>query len=721
MIKTDKLIFAYPGETEPVDVLKGIDLSIEEGQFVAILGHNGSGKSTLARQLNALLLPSAGTVWINGKDTKSLENLWYIRQNMGMVFQNPDNQLIATVVEEDVAFGPENLGVPSGEIRQRVDTTLKQVGMEAFALSAPHTLSGGQKQRVAIAGVLAMRPTCIVLDEPTAMLDPSGRREVLEAITTLNREGITIILITHFMEEAALAGRVIVMHEGRAVLDDTPKAVFSQVETMLGYELSVPPVTLLAYKLREEGLDVGGDLITVEEFAGDQVVRGVLLGNAQACSGANGKLTNDCNTNGKPITACNTNGKPITACNTNGKPITACNTNGNLIIDIVGADLVSARACENHVATPQLDGYANCNLSGRTQGPPLQNVRGFGHTCELSTMDIASGREDPAPTVCRADTGGLHRTIGQAMIDKCEVYCADNSGPSNNSPPIIQIQNPSHTYSPGSAFEMRALEDINLSINQGEMVAIIGHTGSGKSTLIQHLNALLAPTQGRILIEGTDIHADKSNLKAVRQKVGLVFQYPEHQLFESTVYRDVAFGPTRMGLTQEEIDAHTKEALTTVGVGQELYEKSPFELSGGQKRRVAIAGVLAMRPKILILDEPAAGLDPKGRDEILTQIKHMHVAYGLTVILVSHSMDDAARLTDRVIVLNQGKALYDDTPAQVFSHASKLTEIGLDIPQISMLANRLGAINPAIRGTIFSLDELSRELLALAGKGGALT
>jgi len=268
---------------------------------------------------------------------------------------------------------------------------------------------------------------------------------------------------------------------------------------------------------------------------------------------------------------------------------------------------------------------------------------------------------------------------------------------------------------------MRALEDINLCVREGEMVAIIGHTGSGKSTLIQHLNGLLAPTGGQVLIEGTNIHTDKSNLKAVRQKVGLVFQYPEHQLFESTVYRDVAFGPTRMGLSQEEIDAHTIEALATVGVGEELYEKSPFELSGGQKRRVAIAGVLAMRPKILILDEPAAGLDPKGRNEILTQIKHMHVTYGLTVILVSHSMDDAARLTDRVIVLNQGKMLYDDTPREVFSHADKLTEIGLDIPQISMLANRLGEINPAIRGTIFSLDELSREILALAkGKGGGL-
>ena len=633
MIKTDKLIFAYPGEAEQHDVLKGIDLSIESGQFVAILGHNGSGKSTLARQLNALLLPNQGTVWINGKDTNSLENLWYIRQNMGMVFQNPDNQLIATVVEEDVAFGPENLGVPSAEIRQRVDETLKAVGMEAFSLSAPHTLSGGQKQRVAIAGVLAMRPSCIVLDEPTAMLDPSGRREVLEAILKLNREGITIILITHFMEEAALAQRVIVMHEGQAVLDDTPKAVFSQVETMQGYELSVPPVTLLAYKLRAEGLNIGRDLITVEEFVGDEAVRDAL----------------------------------------------SCHVDKSL------------------------GEYSNLHVVGAgSSRPGFTTQHGLGHICQLSENDISSGREDPAPTVYTTDVCGLSKAAGASS-------------------PIIQIQNLSHTYSPGSAFEMRALDDINLSVNEGEMVAVIGHTGSGKSTLIQHLNGLLAPTGGQVLIEGTNIHTDKSNLKAVRQKVGLVFQYPEHQLFESTVYRDVAFGPTRMGLSQEEIDAHTIEALATVGVGEELYEKSPFELSGGQKRRVAIAGVLAMRPKILILDEPAAGLDPKGRNEILTQIKHMHVTYGLTVILVSHSMDDAARLTDRVIVLNQGKMLYDDTPREVFSHADKLTEIGLDIPQISMLANRLGEINPAIRGTIFSLDELSREILALAkGKGGGL-
>ena len=573
---------------------------------MAILGHNGSGKSTLARHLNALLMPTQGTLWINGKDTKERENLWTIRQTVGMVFQNPDNQIIATVVEEDVAFGPENLGVSPAEIRQRVDETLATVGMESFALSAPHNLSGGQKQRVAIAGVLAMRPDCIVLDEPTAMLDPAGRREVLETVTRLNQEGITVILITHFMEEAVLAKRVIVMHDGEVVLDDTPRGVFSQVETMREYVLSVPPVTALAHKLRESGLDVAEDIMTVEEFVQDTAIQKALT-------------------------------------------------------------------------TPSPSVI-----------PGLTQVAGVS-----SKNDLLLRPAQDSITI--STVGGIP---SQGRDDREKV--------------VTQIKNLTHTYSPGSVFEMTALNDINLSINQGEMVALIGHTGSGKSTLIQHLNGLLKPTSGQILIEGEDIAADKTKLKALRQKVGLVFQYPEHQLFEPTVYKDVAFGPTRMGLTPEEIESQTKKSLTTVGLGEEFYEKSPFELSGGEKRRAAIAGVLAMGPKILILDEPTAGLDPQGRREILAQIKKMHTELGITVILVSHSMDDAARLTDRIIVLNQGNLLYDDTPSQVFSQAETLLKIGLDIPQISRLAARLGELNPAIPSNIFTIDALADCILGVA-------
>jgi len=561
MIKTESLTFEYAAydETEkPQQVLKGIDIAIQEGDFVAILGHNGSGKSTLARHLNALLIPTEGTLWINGKDTKDPANIWPIRQSTGMLFQNPDNQIVATVVEEDVAFGPENLGVPPAEIRKRVDEALFAVGMSEYASASPHHLSGGQKQRIAIAGVLAMKPTCIVLDEPTAMLDPSGRQEVLETITRLNREeGITVILITHFMEEAAHARRILVMSDGKVEMDGTPYEIFAQVKKMQGLGLDVPHVTALAHRLNFDRT-----ILTVEEFMqnpgiNDLVVEGHLIGDA-----------------------------------------------------------------------------------------PLQN------------------------------------------------------GPS-----IIEIENLTHTYSPGTIHEKIAIDKINLSINKGEMVSIIGHTGSGKSTLIQHLNALLKPTSGQIRINGKDIHADKSKLKIMRQQVGLVFQYPEHQLFEATIYKDVAFGPTRMGLSTDEIDARVREAINVVGINETLFEKSPFELSGGQKRRVAIAGVLAMRPDVLILDEPTAGLDPGGKDEILAQIKHMHNKLGITVILVSHSMDDAARLSDRIFVLSKSKLVCEGSPRQVFAQGEMLRSIGLNVPQISQLFSELNKKNASIPIGVFTVEE----------------
>jgi len=242
--------------------LQDVDISIEAGEFVAVLGHNGSGKSTLARHLNALLVPTSGTVWVKGMDTKEPENAWPIRQLAGMVFQNPDNQLVATIVEEDVAFGPENLGVPSSKIRARVDEALSSVRMSEFAQSQPHQLSGGQKQRIAIAGILAMKPDCIILDEPTAMLDPSGRAEVIETVMRLNKEaGITIILITHFMEEAVQAGRVIVMDDGKVVMDGKPREIFSQVDKMKALGLDVPAATALAHSL-----GMPSDIMTNDEF-----------------------------------------------------------------------------------------------------------------------------------------------------------------------------------------------------------------------------------------------------------------------------------------------------------------------------------------------------------------------------------------------------------------------------------------------------------------------
>lgn len=270
MIKTQDLAFTYPGTEDQVNTraLRGVDVTIERGSFVVILGHNGSGKSTLAKTFNAVLLPSGGKVYVEGMDTMDESLLLEIRRRVGMVFQNPDNQIVANVVEEDVAFAPENLGVPSAEIRKRVDDALEAVGMTQFVKHAPHLLSGGQKQRIAIAGVLAMRPQCIVLDEATAMLDPIGRREVLAAVEKLNREqGITVVLITHHMNEAEHADRVIVMNDGLVVMDGKPREVFTRKKELENIGLAVPDTVSLLFSLREAGMDVPVDAITVEECA----------------------------------------------------------------------------------------------------------------------------------------------------------------------------------------------------------------------------------------------------------------------------------------------------------------------------------------------------------------------------------------------------------------------------------------------------------------------
>jgi energy-coupling factor transport system ATP-binding protein len=268
IIKVQDAYYEYTNnEEQEIAALDHVTLDIKKGEFIVIIGHNGSGKSTLAKHINALLKPAGGTVWIKGMNTLDPNKVWEIRQTAGMVFQNPDNQLVATVVEEDVAFGPENLAVPSAQIRQRVDEALEKVRMSQFAKSAPHYLSGGQKQRVAIAGIIAMKPEIIVLDEPTAMLDPSGRREVIDTIHYLNKnEGITVVHITHYMEEAVDADRVIVMEEGKVVLQGRPVEIFTQVKALKEIGLDVPQVTELAYELRKEGLDIPAEILKIEEM-----------------------------------------------------------------------------------------------------------------------------------------------------------------------------------------------------------------------------------------------------------------------------------------------------------------------------------------------------------------------------------------------------------------------------------------------------------------------
>ena len=282
----------------------------------------------------------------------------------------------------------------------------------------------------------------------------------------------------------------------------------------------------------------------------------------------------------------------------------------------------------------------------------------------------------------------------------------------------LELKNVSYTYGKGTVFEVNALSNIDLAIEEGQFIGIIGHTGSGKSTLIQHFNALMQPTEGTVLFEGEDIWGEKYDRRALRSKVGLVFQYPEHQLFEADVLTDVAFGPKNQGLSKEEAEARAREALAQVGFPEKFYGHSPFELSGGQKRRVAIAGVLAMNPRVLILDEPTAGLDPKGRDEILDQISYLHEKRGITIILVSHSMEDVARYASRLIVVNDGKIPFDGTPREVFAHYSELEKIGLAAPQITYIMHDLAAKGLSVDVQATTVEEAKKSILAaLAGKG----
>ena len=574
-IKTEDLTYFYPpdeGEA-PKNALESVTVGVEAGKFTVILGHNGSGKSTLARHMNALLLPKGGKVYAFGMDTADEKLTLDIRRKVGMVFQNPDNQIVSNVVEEDVAFAPENLGIPTEEIRIRVDEALKTVGMYEFREHAPHLLSGGQKQRVAIAGVLAMRPNCVVFDESTAMLDPRGRRDVMDIIRRLRAEGVTVILITHHMEEAVEADNVIVMDGGRIALQGTPREIFKKTDEIRALGLALPDTVKLINRLNASGFSLNDEAITVSECAGE------------------------------------------------------------LLKTVSGA----------HITAPV-----------------------------------------PAET----------KTVSE---------------------PVLSVKELTHVYSKGTPFELTALKNINVDIYPGEVAAIIGHTGSGKSTLIQHLNGLIKPSQGKIILEGKDINSSKENLKAARSMVGLVFQYPEYQLFEETVYKDIAFGPKNQGLSDEEIDERVKMAAGFVGIGEELFEASPFELSGGQKRRIAIAGVIAMRPEILVLDEPMAGLDPAGREEIMDNLLAYHRKTGASLVIVTHSMDDAAKYADRMIVLTGGEVALEGCPSAVFSQDELLESIGLSVPTASLIARSLREGGAEIEGTVYTVDALAEALTAWKG------
>ena len=570
----DNVSFTYAADS-PFAV-KDLTLNVKRGEFVSVLGHNGSGKSTLARLISGLLQADKGKVTVWGLDPSDKSQVGEVRRHAGIVFQNPDNQMVASIVEDDVAFGPENLGIGREEIGRRIDWALKTVGMEAYRHSTPTRLSGGQKQRIAIAGVLAIRPDIIILDEATAMLDPRGRREVTEVVRKLNKEeGMTVILITHFMEEALLADRAIVMNRGELVAQGTPEEIFEMGDLLQTYNLSLPEIGVIREELRKNGIDLA---------------------------------------------------------------------------------------------------------------PCLR--------AETLADEIAAYARDRGIKV------------------NCPAYMPEQTAVHYGGEWDISIENLTYTYSRKSPFATNALNGIDLEIAEGEFFGIIGHTGSGKSTLVQHLNALIKlpqaekkykkpklrkgqqpPVESHIYVGKYDLSDKKCPWKELRSDVGMVFQYPEYQLFAESVFDDVSFGLKnfRPDLSREEVEKAVRESLEVVGLDYgEIAEKSPFDLSGGQKRRVAIAGVIVTRPKILVLDEPAAGLDPKGKKEIMELLHTLHRDWCKTVIIVSHDMDEVAENCTRACVISRGKVFACDAPALLFRRGEELRSLGLDVPLTQKICEGLG-------------------------------
>jgi len=575
------LTYTYAGEgtTLPVTALSSVSLDIQAGEYVALVGANGSGKSTLARHLNSLLLPTAGDVWIEGHNTRDPTHLRGIRSAVGMVFQSPEDQLVATIVEEDVAFGPENLGVPEDELPHRVREALQAVDMWEHRDRPPHLLSAGQQQRVAIAGALAMRPRCLVLDEATAMLDPAGRRELLQLLDDLHAAGLTIVAITHHMDEATRAGRVIVLHQGQIAIDGSPADVFADAGRLTELRLDLPPVADLASRLRPHFPALPAGLLTAQSLA---------------------------------------------------------------------------------------------------QG--------------LAKITVEPGKTAELPVALAVDAPG-------------ETPAGDS--------PLIAVRDLHHTYMAGTPLAEQALYGVDFALQAGDVAGLIGPTGSGKSTLLQHLNGLLLPQSGSVSLEGQDLSDPSVDLQAVRRTVGLVFQKPETQLFETYVGDDVAYGPRMAGLAGAELRERVRWAMEMVGLDfANFKDRLTTTLSGGEQRKAALAGVLALRPKVLVLDEPTSGLDPAARAELLVRLNALQ-EQGQTQVIATHNMDDIAAMADRVHVMVQGKIALSGGTREVFDQAERLRELGLGVPATVEIGAALREAGISVPPGLLTLDELEGALVPI--------
>lgn len=566
-----------------VVALNDVSLRIHEGERICILGANGSGKSTLASVLCGLLAPDQGGVSLLGRKVAQDGDVNYdayeaVRRELGLVFQNPDDQIVTTVVEDDVAFGPENLGMAPEQIETRVRRELKRVAMQSFAKADPTRLSGGQKQRVAIAGALAMEPRVLVLDEPGSSLDVRGRRSIMRVMNRLHAAGTTIVHVTHFMEEALCADRVIVMDHGRIILEGEPQRVFSQGDTIRNLGLEEPFSARLASRLAQLGVPVRWTC-SADDLK-DQLVN-------------------------------------------------------------LGKEL-------------EVDDLAPAGTRSR-----------------LGARDEVPASQSPHATEGRISASGV-------------------------------------SYSYAGTNGRQAVGGASFEIVPGTSCALIGQTGSGKSTLLRLICALEKPDAGRLEVNGFDV-SKRRERRMLHGQVGYVMQHPERQLFAETVWEDVAFGPTNLGLSVEEVGHRCVSALDLVGLADQE-SASPFDLSGGQQRLCAIAGVLAMRPRLLILDEPMAGLDPRGRQAIRSILGKIH-SLGVTVVQVTHSMEDAA-LQQQVIVLDQGSVVAQGTPHEVFNTRTGQTlhERGLGLPQPLSWAQELAASGLDLGQDPLNLNDLARAI-----------
>lgn len=512
--------------------VKDVDFLADKGEMIAILGRNGSGKSTFARHLNGLLAPHEGTVIIGGQDLSKVSVLSSIRRQVGMVFQNPDNQIVGNTLAEDVGFGLENLGMSSADIWDKIDEMLELTGLAAYKYSNTSRISGGQKQRLAIASAMAMTPECIVLDEATSMLDPQGARDMLELVQKLNREKkITVIMVTHKISEALMTDRVYILDNSRIVAHGVPGDVLSDVERLKTYGLEIP------VRMKNEA--------------------------------------------GIPIDICSEYKK---------KQLQIC----------------------------------------QKVGPAADHVIDHGNTLK--------------------------------DLKKC----------------IVELQKVSYSYVNGNE-TFKALSNIDLKIYEGQVLAVIGQTGSGKSTLLQMINKLIVPQSGKVYLYETDVQSVR-NIKEIRRRIGYVFQFPESQLFESTVLKDVMYGPINFGMSKSEAEQSARNALKLVGVPEKYEDYSPFELSGGLKKRVAIAGILAYEPDILILDEPACGLDGESKEQLWNLIRKLNREKNVTIILVSHDMEDVYEMSERVLLMDHGKVVYDGETEGFFDDRELLERYGIEIP-----------------------------------------